>query len=97
LAPHTLANLTKRYLPQLTALVNIRLKRMQYRPSLLDGFFASTRLDLRPFVSPTITVMVFSQPRSSLRERCITRATVSQEVPGDDRLERAITKPSGSP
>jgi len=25
---------------------------MQYRPSLLDGFFASTGLDLTPFYNP---------------------------------------------
>ncbi len=29
-----------------------RLKRMQYRPGLLDGFLASTRLDLTPFCNP---------------------------------------------
>jgi hypothetical protein len=27
---------------------------MQYRPSLLDGFLAGTRLDLTPFCNPTI-------------------------------------------
>ena len=42
----SLANLAKRNLAQLTALIKTRLKRMQYRPSLLDGFLASTRLDL---------------------------------------------------
>ena len=45
----SLANLAKRNLAQLTALVKTRLKRMQYRPGLLDGFLASTRLDLTPF------------------------------------------------
>jgi hypothetical protein len=45
----SLANLAKRNLAQLTALVKTRLKRMQYRPALLDGFLASTRLDLTPF------------------------------------------------
>ena len=45
----SLANLAKRNLDQLTALVKTRLKRMQYRPGLLDGFLASTRLDLTPF------------------------------------------------
>jgi DNA-binding SARP family transcriptional activator len=44
-----LANLAKRNLAQLTALVKTRLRRMQYRPGLLDGFLASTRLDLAPF------------------------------------------------
>lgn len=48
----SLANLAKRNLPQLTALVKTRLKRMQYRPGLLSGFLASTRLDLTPFCNP---------------------------------------------
>jgi putative transposase len=42
----SLANLAKRNLAQLTALVKTRLKRMQYRPALLEGFLASTGLDL---------------------------------------------------
>jgi hypothetical protein len=45
----SLANLVKRNLAQLTALVKTRLRRMQYRPGLLDGFLASTRLDLTSF------------------------------------------------
>jgi hypothetical protein len=45
----SLANLAKRNLAQLTTLVKTRLRRMQYRPSLLDGFLASTGLDLTPF------------------------------------------------
>jgi hypothetical protein len=45
----SLANLAKRNLAQLTALVKTRLKRMQYRPGLLGGFLASTGLDLTPF------------------------------------------------
>jgi transposase len=48
----SLANLAKRNLAQLTALVKTRLKRMQYRPGLLDGFLASTGLDLTPFCNP---------------------------------------------
>jgi transposase len=47
----SLANLAKRDLPQLTALVKTRLKRMQYRPALLEGFLASTGLDLPPAAS----------------------------------------------
>jgi putative transposase len=47
----SLANLAKRNLPELTALVKTRLKRMQYRPALLEGFLASTGLDLPPAVS----------------------------------------------
>ena len=42
----SLANMAKRNLAELTALVKTRLKRMQYRPGLLDGFLASTGLDL---------------------------------------------------
>jgi hypothetical protein len=45
----SLANMAKRNISQLTALVRTRLRRMQYRPGLLDGFLASTRLDLTPF------------------------------------------------
>jgi putative transposase len=45
----SLANLVKRNLAQLTALVKTRLRRMQYRPGLLDGFLASTGLDFTPF------------------------------------------------
>ena len=45
----SLANLAKRNLAQLTALVKTRLRRMQYRPALLEGFLASTSLDLTPF------------------------------------------------
>jgi putative transposase len=48
----SLANLAKRNLGQLTALVKTRLKRMQYCPALLDGFLASTCLDLKPFCNP---------------------------------------------
>jgi transposase len=42
----SLANLTKQDLGQLTALARTRLRRMQYRPGLLTGFLAGTRLDL---------------------------------------------------
>jgi transposase len=44
----SLANLTKHNINQLTALIKTRLRRMQYRPGLLDGFLAKTRLDLTP-------------------------------------------------
>jgi transposase len=50
----SLASLAKRNLAQLTALVKTRLRRMQYRPSLLEGFLASTRLDLTPFRNPRL-------------------------------------------
>jgi hypothetical protein len=44
----SLANLTKHNIDQLTALVKTRLRRMQYRPGLLEGFLAKTGLDLMP-------------------------------------------------
>ena len=44
----SLANLAKRNLAELTALVRTRLRRMQYRPALLEGFLAGTGLDLSP-------------------------------------------------
>jgi hypothetical protein len=44
----SLANLTKHNISQLTALVKTRLRRMQYRPGLLEGFLAKTGLDLAP-------------------------------------------------
>jgi hypothetical protein len=42
----SLANLTKHNINQLTALIKTRLRRMQYRPGLLDGFLAKTGLEL---------------------------------------------------
>jgi putative transposase len=48
----SLASLAKRNITELTTLVKTRLRRMQYRPGLLDGFLASTRLDLTPFCNP---------------------------------------------
>ena len=45
----SLANLTKHDIDQLTALIRTRLRRMQYRPGLLDGFLAKTGLDLSNF------------------------------------------------
>jgi hypothetical protein len=50
----SLANLAKRDIRQLTALVKTRLRRMQYQPGLLDGFLASAGLDLTPFRNPAI-------------------------------------------
>jgi hypothetical protein len=48
----SLANLVKRDLGQLRALVRTRLRRMQYRPGLLEGFLAGTGLDLTLFSNP---------------------------------------------
>ncbi len=45
----SLANLTRHDIDQLTALIKTRLRRMQYRPGLLDGFLAKTGLDLGNF------------------------------------------------
>ena len=45
----SLANLVKHDINQLTALVKTRLRRMQYRPGLLEGFLARAGLDFRPF------------------------------------------------
>jgi len=45
----SLANLARRNLAQLITLIKSRLTRMQHRPGLLDGFVASTGLDLTPF------------------------------------------------
>jgi DDE superfamily endonuclease len=42
----SLANLTKQGIDQLVMMVKTRLKRMQYRPGLIDGFLAKTGLDL---------------------------------------------------
>jgi DDE superfamily endonuclease len=44
----SLANLVKHDLAQLTALAKTRLRHMQYRPGLIDGFLGGTRLDLTP-------------------------------------------------
>jgi DDE superfamily endonuclease len=48
----SLANLVKHNIGELTALAKTRLRRMQYRPGLLEGFLAGTRLDLTPFCNP---------------------------------------------
>jgi hypothetical protein len=47
----SLANLAGGNLTQLTALVKTRLKRMQYRPGLLEGFLAGAGPDLTLFCS----------------------------------------------
>jgi hypothetical protein len=41
----SLANLTKQGIDQLVVLVRTRLKPMQYRPGLIEGFLAKTGLD----------------------------------------------------
>ncbi len=41
----SLANLTKQGIDQPVVLVKTRLKPMQYRPGLIDGFLAKTGLD----------------------------------------------------
>jgi transposase len=42
----SLANLARRDIIQLTALVKTRLRQMQYRPGLLTGLLTGTKLDL---------------------------------------------------
>ena len=51
----SLANLTKRDISQLTALVKTRLRRMQYQAGLIEGFLAGTRLDLTPLCAGFFT------------------------------------------
>lgn len=48
----SLANLVKRSIRELTALAKSRLRRIQYRPGLLEGFLAGPRVDLTPFCNP---------------------------------------------
>jgi hypothetical protein len=48
----SLANLVKRSLGELIALAKARLRRMQYRPGLLEAILARTRLDLAPLCNP---------------------------------------------
>jgi transposase len=45
---NTLGNLAACTTDELAALVRTRLKKMQYRPGLLDGFIAETGLTLQP-------------------------------------------------
>ncbi|HET9079837.1 MAG TPA: transposase [Trebonia sp.] len=52
LLKRSLANLVKRTLSELTALVKDQLRRMQYRPGLLEAFLARTRLDLTSLCNP---------------------------------------------
>jgi transposase len=52
LLKRSLASLVKHTLSELTALVKTRLRRMQYRPGLLEAFLARTRLDLTPLYNP---------------------------------------------
>jgi putative transposase len=48
----SLANLAACTTDQLAALARTRLKKMQYRPGLLDGFIAETGLIINPRLSP---------------------------------------------
>ena len=43
-----LGNLAVRDVDQLAAIMKNRLKRIQYRPALIDGFLAQTGLTLEP-------------------------------------------------
>jgi putative transposase len=51
-ASRAMPNLVKRSLSELTALVKTRLRRMQYRPGLLNSFLARTRLNFTSLCNP---------------------------------------------
>jgi hypothetical protein len=63
------ANLVKRGLPELTALVKARLRGMQYRPALLEAFLARTRLDLTPLCNPGIEDRLDAETSALVREK----------------------------
>jgi hypothetical protein len=63
---------TRRY-GQLTALVKTRLKQMQYRPGLIEGFLAKTGLDLTPFSNPTIKDLLASGCCEGVTAKCSNR------------------------
>jgi hypothetical protein len=65
--------MAKRNLAQLTGLVKTRLRRMQYRPGLLNGFLASTGLGLAPFSNPNIDDASFSMAEVTERDGLIIR------------------------
>jgi hypothetical protein len=48
----SLANLAKHTIGQLTALIKTRIRQLQYRPGLLDGYLAGIGLDLTPLRNP---------------------------------------------
>jgi len=48
----SVAKFTKHNISELTALGKSRLKQIHYRSSLLEGFIASSRLDLSPVQPP---------------------------------------------
>jgi hypothetical protein len=54
LLKRSLANLVKRNLRELTALIKTGLRRMRYQAGLIDGFLTGTRLDLTPLCNPRI-------------------------------------------
>ena len=47
-ARHLLGNLAAANVDQLAAIIRNRLKRIQYRPALIEGFLAQTGLTLEP-------------------------------------------------
>ena len=44
------------------ALVKTLLRRMQYRPGLIEGFLAGTRLDFTPFCNPQMKIVSAAGP-----------------------------------
>jgi hypothetical protein len=79
----SLASLTKQNITQLTALVKTRLKQVQYRPGLLNGFVVSTGLDPTPFCNLRDGGPSGSGGEPMLGEPwCQNTATGEPEVPG---------------
>ncbi|TQK98185.1 transposase [Streptomyces puniciscabiei] len=87
----SLANLTKHSLDQLTAWVRTRLKRMQYRPSLIQGLIAKTGLDFQPPSPQPLKISSASRPA---RRHEATTATRGRACAVSETLRR---RPSCGP
>ena len=95
-----LANLAKRDLGHLTALVKTRLKRMQYQPGLLDGFLASAAADFVCFGGcPPSGGCRVGRPVRCPRLRwpgCVPRQPHAPRQPRPRRLWAALPSPANS-
>ena len=80
----SLANLAKRNLSQLTALIKTRLGRIQYRPGLLGGFLAHAGLDLTPSGGlPSLigrSTAIQGRPICAFVQPCEARAVGAEHV-----------------
>ncbi len=105
---HLKWSLANRTLAELTALVKTRLKKMQCRPGLLDGFLASTSLDLAPFCNPqlrnvadhTLCITALSQTQvidAGSVERCGGDEKQQPENNGEDVRKHDISLPETMP